>query len=166
MRRQAGQRGIRHSKNGIRLIIELLGNFFRVRLITLKQTFPHRINTTPEGGNPPHAGDCQTHASNFCITREAFVPPKDRKSTRLNSSHTEIYTLSLHDALPIYRINTTPEGGNPPHAGDCQTHASNFCITREAFVPPKPKEFERTVCKDAGRDSFATMLRSASSSGA
>src|SRR5476649_1832260 len=24
----------------------------------------------------------------------------DRKSTRLNSSHTEIYTLSLHDALP------------------------------------------------------------------
>src|SRR5215211_6205026 len=28
-------------------------------------------------------------------------PPRDRKSTRLNSSHTEIYTLSLHDALPI-----------------------------------------------------------------
>src|SRR5882672_6680304 len=27
----------------------------------------------------------------------------DRKSTRLNSSHTVIYTLSLHDALPIYR---------------------------------------------------------------
>src|ERR1044072_7853780 len=26
---------------------------------------------------------------------------KDRKSTRLNSSHTDIYTLSLHDALPI-----------------------------------------------------------------
>src|SRR5476649_1401441 len=34
-----------------------------------------------------------------------LVPAKagltDRKSTRLNSSHTEIYTLSLHDALPI-----------------------------------------------------------------
>src|SRR5215204_6442146 len=28
-------------------------------------------------------------------------PPRDRKSTRLNSSHTEIYTLSLHDALSI-----------------------------------------------------------------
>src|SRR5690348_11192457 len=26
----------------------------------------------------------------------------DRKSTRLNSSHPSIYTLSLHDALPIY----------------------------------------------------------------
>src|SRR5215211_5509425 len=25
---------------------------------------------------------------------------EDRKSTRLNSSHTVIYTLSLHDALP------------------------------------------------------------------
>jgi len=44
---------------------------------------------------------------------------EDRKSTRLNSSHvsesrmpffddtatTEIYTLSLHDALPIYYCN-------------------------------------------------------------
>src|SRR5476649_2057086 len=28
----------------------------------------------------------------------------DRKSTRLNSSHTVIYTLSLHDALPIYEM--------------------------------------------------------------
>src|SRR5476649_1674148 len=28
----------------------------------------------------------------------------DRKSTRLNSSHTVIYTLSLHDALPILRL--------------------------------------------------------------
>src|SRR5476649_1177737 len=35
------------------------------------------------------------------------MPPSsssDRKSTRLNSSHTEIYTLSLHDALPIYLV--------------------------------------------------------------
>src|SRR5476649_2014194 len=30
-----------------------------------------------------------------------FVLWLDRKSTRLNSSHTVIYTLSLHDALPI-----------------------------------------------------------------
>src|SRR5476649_818271 len=34
----------------------------------------------------------------------------DRKSTRLNSSHTEIYTLSLHDALPIFGI-LQPVGG-------------------------------------------------------
>src|SRR5882672_6053494 len=31
----------------------------------------------------------------------ASWPSRDRKSTRLNSSHTVIYTLSLHDALPI-----------------------------------------------------------------
>src|SRR5476649_2068647 len=31
----------------------------------------------------------------------------DRKSTRLNSSHTVIYTLSLHDALPICGIVKT-----------------------------------------------------------
>src|SRR5882672_2487120 len=32
----------------------------------------------------------------------------DRKSTRLNSSHTEIYTLSLHDALPIFDAVALP----------------------------------------------------------
>src|ERR1044072_477194 len=32
----------------------------------------------------------------------------DRKSTRLNSSHTDIYTLSLHDALPIYSQRSIP----------------------------------------------------------
>src|SRR5882672_1388910 len=35
----------------------------------------------------------------MCSTSTISVT--DRKSTRLNSSHTEIYTLSLHDALPI-----------------------------------------------------------------
>src|SRR5438034_1177353 len=37
---------------------------------------------------------------------------QDRKSTRLNSSHTVIYTLSLHDALPIWR----PAGRSIPCA--------------------------------------------------
>src|SRR5438270_838008 len=31
---------------------------------------------------------------------------RDRKSTRLNSSHSQISTLSLHDALPISRKPT------------------------------------------------------------
>src|SRR5476649_2115189 len=35
----------------------------------------------------------------------------DRKSTRLNSSHTVIYTLSLHDALPI---SITPWSASSP----------------------------------------------------
>src|SRR5476649_2480347 len=35
------------------------------------------------------------------MSLQDFARGEDRKSTRLNSSHTEIYTLSLHDALPI-----------------------------------------------------------------
>src|SRR5476649_1955341 len=44
-------------------------------------------------------------SSKACVGCSCMPSPAlmiDRKSTRLNSSHTEIYTLSLHDALPIY----------------------------------------------------------------
>src|SRR5882672_7955477 len=37
----------------------------------------------------------------MAICVPATLSSVDRKSTRLNSSHTVIYTLSLHDALPI-----------------------------------------------------------------
>src|SRR5215211_3348715 len=40
----------------------------------------------------------------------------DRKSTRLNSSHTVTYTLSLHDALPIYDHASHPRR-RPDDAG-------------------------------------------------
>src|SRR5882672_8222155 len=45
------------------------------------------------GGRPPTPS---------CTARSSATRPSDRKSTRLNSSHTVIYTLSLHDALPIF----------------------------------------------------------------
>src|ERR1044072_6818499 len=32
------------------------------------------------------------------------IAMQDRKSTRLHASHTDIYTLSLHDALPISKL--------------------------------------------------------------
>src|SRR5476649_391154 len=38
----------------------------------------------------------------FAVLMSSGPGKSDRKSTRLNSSHTEIYTLSLHDALPIF----------------------------------------------------------------
>src|SRR5215211_3083445 len=38
---------------------------------------------------------------------------QDRKSTRLNSSHTVIYTLSLHDALPISSRRPTTTSSRP-----------------------------------------------------
>src|SRR5882672_6518463 len=40
----------------------------------------------------------------MCSALRNSSMPSDRKSTRLNSSHTVIYTLSLHDALPISRM--------------------------------------------------------------
>src|SRR5476649_1555833 len=39
--------------------------------------------------------------STFLARPKSVTCGSDRKSTRLNSSHTVIYTLSLHDALPI-----------------------------------------------------------------
>src|SRR5215204_5304452 len=46
---------------------------------------------------PIGCGRPSTRRRGACST----APRGDRKSTRLNSSHTEIYTLSLHDSLPI-----------------------------------------------------------------
>src|SRR5690554_3378522 len=83
-----------------------------------------------------------------------FLPPPDRKSTRLNSSHvrisyavfclnapatTEIYTLSLHDALPISsrRIaasfsSSTSNAGSTPHSAAL---ARRICAHRLWIVP-------------------------------
>src|SRR5476649_2115154 len=54
--------------------------------------------------------------SNSTLPLEA----SDRKSTRLNSSHTVIYTLSLHDALPIFN-------GAEHHFGRHQRHHAGWC---------------------------------------
>src|SRR5947209_8338791 len=39
---------------------------------------------------------------------------RDRKSTRLNSSHANIYALSLHDALPICSAEPRGHGSGCP----------------------------------------------------
>src|SRR5215204_6554603 len=52
-------------------------------------------------GTPTSSGSISGSASSGCCAGLPTAPSSDRKSTRLNSSHTEIYTLSLHDALPI-----------------------------------------------------------------
>src|SRR5262252_8333613 len=67
-------------------------------------------------------------------TRTSAAGRLDRKSTRLNSSHTEIYTLSLHDALPI---SPTAQGiaerlqkpacSRAKHAEPHDTHAHLGC---------------------------------------
>src|SRR5579875_1165215 len=58
----------------------------------------------------PRASSCARAASTSCTCSASGFGfawcsrPIDRKSTRLNSSHTVIYTLSLHDALPIFAV--------------------------------------------------------------
>src|SRR5476649_2720494 len=48
----------------------------------------------------------------------------DRKSTRLNSSHTEIYTLSLHDALPILLSRRSRYSEQPASVANTAASAS------------------------------------------
>src|SRR5476651_2028729 len=47
----------------------------------------------------------------FCSWKVTAMVALDRKSTRLNSRHANIYNLSLHDALPILLVgHVTKEG--------------------------------------------------------
>src|SRR5215211_5394088 len=55
---------------------------------------------------------------------------KDRKSTRLNSSHTEIYTLSLHDALPIFQRHRQREN----NAGAADDEREQPCVEPQAVA--------------------------------
>src|SRR6202022_4274199 len=61
------------------------------------------------GGEPNRGGPASDEQALSALQIES--DSQDRKSTRLNSSHTEIYTLSLHDALPICRPHLAGQGG-------------------------------------------------------
>src|SRR5882672_230096 len=65
-----------------------------------------RVPNFPSG---PEYRTAHTHWCALISIRTAPGCVSDRKSTRLNSSHTVIYTLSLHDALPIYDVVSRPE---------------------------------------------------------
>src|SRR5882672_439680 len=65
--------------------------------------------TAPASNRSPGRVACwRPPAACSCSARSTL----DRKSTRLNSSHTVIYTLSLHDALPIYGGDSNPNGSS------------------------------------------------------
>src|SRR5882672_3860371 len=65
---------------------------------------------------------------------------RDRKSTRLNSSHTVIYTLSLHDALPIWfgseRITRSSTSSSTTTMTRCDANAASF------WTPTRKKRSE------------------------
>src|SRR5882672_10082553 len=58
----------------------------------------------------------------------------DRKSTRLNSSHTVIYTLSLHDALPIWpdRSRVSPRIFNARRISVREVRSRSYVESRAA----------------------------------
>src|ERR1044072_1504156 len=80
--------------------------------------FPYTTLFRSTGGGPWRPSTARARSC-WAATTWRGARTADRKSTRLNSSHTdisrmpssffndtattEIYTLSLHDALPIYR---------------------------------------------------------------
>src|SRR5882672_3271543 len=72
-----------------------------------------------------------------------MIPSPDRKSTRLNSSHTVIYTLSLHDALPIsdiLHVNVRPSRSHQVHFVD----VDGFLVPIEREDDPEPRSEEHT----------------------
>src|SRR5262249_23874605 len=103
---------------------------------------------------------CQTYRRRFGYTENVV-----RSIPELFGNLCRQCLIAAKQLLPNW-INTVSERGHPPHSGDRQTHASTLRIKIEAFVPPKPNEFERAVRTAAGRDSFATMFKSRSSSNA
>src|SRR5256714_3707018 len=71
--------------------------------------------------------------------------------------------LSAKQSIPD-EIDAAPERSRPAQTCDAQVHAASFWSSREAFVPPNPNEFERTMSIFAGRALFATTLRFKSAS--
>src|SRR6476646_8324818 len=85
----------------------------------------------------------------------------DRKSTRLNSSHTEIYTLSLHDALPIShtgRVRSTNFGAADARLTPC----AGCSVAVSSSVPSPARSEEHTSELQSHRDlhSFPTRRSS------
>src|SRR5476649_2001103 len=85
----------------------------------------------------------------------------DRKSTRLHSSHTEIYTLSLHDALPILQ-----NSARTPLTASGRHHVCTGPLSREANGPTaghsRARSEEHTSALQSHRDlhSFPTRRSS------
>src|SRR5476649_2282836 len=113
-------------------------------------TFVPRLRR-PHTPNPDHEPIHRPFRSHRCPTRPrraaqrrrhahprrrllrppAERPGADRKSTRLNSSHTVIYTLSLHDALPIFPQPPLPDPPPPRRtaAPSCTSSAPSSSST-------------------------------------
>src|SRR5882672_2643517 len=103
----------------------------------------------------------------MCACSQGRSPRQDRKSTRLNSSHTEIYTLSLHDALPIFSQEPRLEFDLADEGIDL-TKAQRVDVRLFARSIPSSRSEEHTSELQSHRDlhSFPTRRSSDLQSGA
>src|SRR5476649_2686073 len=86
---------------------------------------------------------------------------QDRKSTRLNSSHTVIYTLSLHDALPILLTGGTDGIPADPEAQDVLLVGSDVAMTgMNALSDPRSEEHTSELQSHSDLHSFPTRRSS------
>src|SRR5919199_661683 len=100
-----------------------------------------------------------------CLARPRRPLWRDRKSTRLNSSHTEIYTLSLHDALPIWVPLVCPPSSAA--LGVLLSHAIRlWCVPRPATAAPLARSEEHTSELQSHRDLHSFPTRRSSDLGA
>src|SRR5882672_6903022 len=103
----------------------------------------------------------------------AITTRPDRKSTRLNSSHTEIYTLSLHDALPICQgqeafleilaglrapaagrvVIARADGGGDHHPARSEEHTSELQSHRDLHSFPTRRSSDLPGAGGFSRDS-------------
>src|SRR5919199_439934 len=85
----------------------------------------------------------------------------DRKSTRLNSSHTEIYTLSLHDALPIYTsAKIESSSAKRPRNATASRHTSISAVGCVAATSHRSEEHTSELQSHRDLHSFPTRRSS------
>src|SRR5260221_251267 len=110
-----------------------------------------------EPWQPVHFVSVSSGRSGSTVTVPGGTSPQsamrvDRKSTRLNSSHTEIYTLSLHDALPIWhpptwlRRQSRQANRWPPHFATAPMPAAGLF----AANPNHGNQCTLSACHQAG----------------
>src|SRR5476649_1361813 len=89
------------------------------------------------------------------------TPERDRKSTRLNSSHTVIYTLSLHDALPILvHLHEPPKTEVLTYQAGDAMERSAFLMVFDAHTGERSEEHTSELQSHRDLHSFPTRRSS------
>ena len=135
----------------------------RVLRINLQAGSLQCLQTRCGGESRNQTGSTKTRMRQTTQRRLGYAERTVRSIPKLFGNRCRGRLIAMKQPVP-YWINAIPKRGHPPHSGDRQTHASTLRIRIEAFVPPKPNEFESAVRNTAGRDSFATTFRSRPSS--